>query len=550
MPGFHGPDPSRSPNYSHSYPAVADLDDDPNPEFFVVQSAPSFVDPVRVTCVEHDGSVKWRVDFDEAAGSWPAICDLDADGTPEIIVDFRNWQLTASSMVALKADGSIMWTAVDSVGRGDDKRPICFDFNGDGYPEIVHQTFEETQILSGLTGFTLAGVEFRRNCDNQHPIVADIDADGSAEIVLGRDWSGPAPEQQAGIYAYGNPAWKGTRPIWNQEAYHITNVGDYGEIPTYEVPSWQVHNTYHSQEAIVIPDLFADLRAGIFELDTTDCPNSVTIRVRVGNAGALAAPSGVSVALYDGDPSLRNVLGLASTTSSMDPGRYEDLDFVLSPPPASTLALWVVADDDGTGNGTVTECHEDNNACGPLIVDPCPSGCIATAAASADPACEGSPAIVDASASVVNNCPGGAHYRFQRNLVVVRDWDYSPEFVLAMPPGPEDVTVDVRCSSDTRCMNSTTATLTLLPDEIPPDQGNVLMAVKEVSTASVVLDFSTGPASEWRVYRDTDKTTLGTTPLMPDVSTTDFTDPGILEDGELYFYRIKGLSPCTKIPGP
>ena len=66
------------------------------------------------------------------------------------------------------------------------------------------------------------------------------------------------------------------------------------------------------------------------------------------------------------------------------------------------------------------------------------------------------------------------------------------------------------------------------------------------------LDFEGAPASMWRVYRDPDKTAIGGTELMPDVSVTEFTDPGAVAstEGEQLFYYLRGLSPCSLTPGP
>src|SRR6185436_19357374 len=35
-----------------------------------------------------------------------------------------------------------------------------------------------------------------------------------------------------------------TRPLWNQHAYHITNINDDGAIPEVELNSWEIYNNY------------------------------------------------------------------------------------------------------------------------------------------------------------------------------------------------------------------------------------------------------------------------------------------------------------------
>lgn len=85
-------------------------------------------------------------------------------------------------------------------------------------------------------------------------------------------------------------------------------------------------------------------------------------------------------------------------------------------------------------------------------------------------------------------------------------------------------------------------------DPIPPDQGNVLMAVR--AGVDVELSWGGATASRWRIYRDSLKTALGRTPLAPDTLSTRFTDWVALPRASLDYYRVKGLSPCSFTPGP
>src|SRR5690606_3962674 len=43
-----------------------------------------------------------------------------------------------------------------------------------------------------------------------------------------------------GIWVFGDPGdqWVRTRPIWNEYAYHVTNVSAEGDVPTPESPNW------------------------------------------------------------------------------------------------------------------------------------------------------------------------------------------------------------------------------------------------------------------------------------------------------------------------
>jgi len=80
--------------------------------------------------------------------------------------------------------------------------------------------------------------------------VADIDNDGSAEILVvsNAHLGGGDP----GIQAFRDveDRWIQARRIWNQHAYHVTNVREDGTIPQFEVPSWTVNNTFRTNAQI------------------------------------------------------------------------------------------------------------------------------------------------------------------------------------------------------------------------------------------------------------------------------------------------------------
>lgn len=63
----------------------------------------------------------------------------------------------------------------------------------------------------------------------EYPVIADIDGDGHANIVIAANsyYMG----SYYGIRAFSSPKndWIGTRKIWNQHAYYITNIGNNGQ---------------------------------------------------------------------------------------------------------------------------------------------------------------------------------------------------------------------------------------------------------------------------------------------------------------------------------
>jgi hypothetical protein len=83
-------------------------------------------------------------------------------------------------------------------------------------------------------------------------VVADVDNDGSAEIVV---VSNETTDDVAGsptvqVIRDKEDRWIQARRIWNQHTYHVTNVREDATIPQHEPPHWQQLNTYRTNAQI------------------------------------------------------------------------------------------------------------------------------------------------------------------------------------------------------------------------------------------------------------------------------------------------------------
>ena len=161
-----------------------------------------------------------------------------------------------------------------------------FDFNGDGTMEVIYNDECFFRIYDGSTGMTLFKQPSESRTRIEHPIVADVDADGNAEIIFStstesgfcsvRNQSNPLGQRYSTLYnpgleVWGDPQdrWVSARKIWNQHAYHITHVSESGVIPLIEPKSWlrtfgRSYNTYRAQPPSygLAPDLrITNLRA-------------------------------------------------------------------------------------------------------------------------------------------------------------------------------------------------------------------------------------------------------------------------------------------------
>jgi hypothetical protein len=252
-----------------------------------------------------------------------------------------------------------------------------FDFDGDTVSEVVYADETRLRVFRGADGTVLFD---RCNTSGtlwEYPVIVDVDADDHAEIVVSANNvfiascadGTPGPH---GIQVFGeaNDNWVRTRQIWNQHAYHVTNVEDDGDIPENEENNWLIDglNNFRQQTQLTGVLAAADFEVTDLTMETDGCPATARLWARVRNTGAAGAVPGIPVAFYLGEPPGGTPIGTTATTLRLLPGESELVwvDFVLPEELQAVPFRWyVVADDDGSGDGRVNECHEDNNVGGP-----------------------------------------------------------------------------------------------------------------------------------------------------------------------------------------
>jgi hypothetical protein len=159
--------------------------------------------------------------------------------------------------------------------------------------------------------------------------------------------------------------WVSTRPVWNQHAYHVTNVGDDGlSIPVRQQPHYadpKTNNFRMNSMGTVdysAPDLQVDPARDV-TVQTASCPAALTVRVRIWNRGTSLVAPGVPVAIYAAGST---PIATAATKGAIVPGQSETVVLAVSPGPTSATDLRVAVNDDGTGQPIVGECRADNGA--------------------------------------------------------------------------------------------------------------------------------------------------------------------------------------------
>ena len=217
------------------FPGVADFDLDGDPEIVVVVAG-------GVRLQDHTGAVLWGPnDIDgNGRGGPPTIADYDGDGLPEIGV------ANSGFYTVLDTDGTELWSNPTSDASSGMTGSSVFDFNGDGVAEVVYADEVDLFVYQGTDGAVLLQ-ESNHSSRTQleYPVIADIDGDDFAEIVLpGNDFFTAG---WTGVTVLGNVSGRGwwkARRIWNQHAYFATHVTDDGGIPASQARPWLVHNSF------------------------------------------------------------------------------------------------------------------------------------------------------------------------------------------------------------------------------------------------------------------------------------------------------------------
>lgn len=345
----------RNTSIGHGLAGVGNFDADPYGEVVVVWSG-------RVSLLDHDGQLLWTAVIPGGGtGGAPNIADFDNDGQPEIGV------AGATRYVVFETDGTVKWSSVVQDFSSNRTGSSTFDFEGDGQAEAVYADERFLRIYDGGTGAIRFQVENPSGTTYENPVIADVDADGNAEIIVISNNYAFAGSNGVRVFRDANDGWVNTRRIWNQHAYSVTNVNEDGTIPATPATNWLTPglNTFRSNSqgtgttsAFAAPNLqIAALQSSCIDGTTTG-----VITATVTNVGDGGASAGVNVAFYFGSASPTNLIEVASLTSVLGVGQSVNIAIALAPAPGGTQTIVVVADDDGTGTGSETECIETDNA--------------------------------------------------------------------------------------------------------------------------------------------------------------------------------------------
>ena len=185
-----------------------------------------------------------------------------------------------------------MWSNPTSDYSSSQTGSSVFDFEGDGAAEVVYADEHTLWIYDGATGAVkMEQAGHASGTLMEYPLIADVDNDGSTEIIVASNnytidgWNGIT------VIGDADGSWAPARPVWNQYAYHITNVNNDGTIPAIQVDNWLTWNNFRAGGTELGPsDWQADLQVEEPDICTDSCwEGKVLVYVPVVNQGLLDA---------------------------------------------------------------------------------------------------------------------------------------------------------------------------------------------------------------------------------------------------------------------
>lgn len=384
------------PGFGDGFPAVADLDGDGAPEVVLVTGG-------QVTIFEGATGVTELGPMTlpgTGHGGPPTVADFDGDGAVEIGVAQANYY----SVVEPDYEGAALrplWQTANHDLSSSVTGSTVFDFEGDGIAEVIYNDECFLWVYDGPTGAIRFAAPTTSFTATEASLVADVDGDGHAEMLMISNGANPgadgwgcdvAPWNRAdpdsvrpawvppeegrayrGITLWGDAssAWVGTRTLWNQHGYHVSNVCDdhddaceapnvYGTIPARERDNWSVPWLNNFRQNVQDEGIF-DAPDATVVLDVS-CESPPTLRASVRNLGQALLPAGVEVVFSarDGDGEVR--LGMATTDRPLFPGQVAELS--LPAAGRSTDDVFVARIHVDPEAPPYRQCRADNDASG------------------------------------------------------------------------------------------------------------------------------------------------------------------------------------------
>ena len=334
--------------YGH-WSAIIDADGDAYGEVAMVGNGTLHI-------YDEDGTLLSSATAGSTAASPPCAADFDGDGETEL-----GWA-SYDNFFVFELDGTQVWrnTVNDRSGVSG-----CsgYDVDGDGAYEVLYADESQMYIFDGATGSTnWSTTDHASGTLFEYPTVADVDNDGSAEIVYVSNAISGGSIMGVHVIGHDGDGWAEAGPTWPIFDFAVSNVNQDATLPSGIPTYWTDYNVYRARP--IVDQVSANLDVAFVDVCAAGCldVSTVEVTVRVENTGGTDLNAGIEVALYALDGTTETLLGVEQTPADLPSGVHTaTLSFTFGLGEYGADGLLVRVDDDGTGSGSITECVEDDN---------------------------------------------------------------------------------------------------------------------------------------------------------------------------------------------
>ncbi|MDP5202289.1 DUF1573 domain-containing protein, partial [Flavobacterium sp. DG2-3] len=279
---------------------------------------------------------------------------------PEILVGYVN----SIKAFNLQIPGNLVWDLATTDSSGE-TGISSFDFNGDGIQELVYNDETQIRIINGNTTTPVNLAVFNSGTETwmEHPVIADVDNDGQAEMVAftGAARAGNSKGQINIFKSDGGTIWQPARKIWNQRGYHVININDDLTVPKQETKmnnfmpagstAYKVLNQYNVQfnpnNFLLEPGTVAAADVQLNSLQNFDLTTGqLTLNISV--LGNLSLPAGTPITVYNGNPTTgpAAVVGTGYTSTAIASGTTQTMTITI--PTVQSYRLYAIVNDSGS----------------------------------------------------------------------------------------------------------------------------------------------------------------------------------------------------------
>jgi hypothetical protein len=330
-------------------------------------------------------------------GGPPTVAAFDGTGKPQIGVATADYYWVIAPNFTTKGI-DVVWKMPNHDFSSSVTGSTVFDFEGAGHPSVIYADECFLWVFDGATGKVRFAAPHTSFTGTEASLVADVDGDGHAEILMVTNGADPSSagwgcmdasgtpvtvngvkwtpsalpnESYRGIVSFADTAhsWVGTRTLWNQHAYHVSNICDdrdsacdapnvYGSIPKVERTNWTVPWLNNFRQNVQDKGLF-NAPDAVISL-SVDCATPPHATADVRNIGLAVLPVGVPFEIYEVGTSGDTKLGAGATTIALFPGQTQAVDVPITPVAGGSGRYYAKIIVDPT-KPAFHECRSDND---------------------------------------------------------------------------------------------------------------------------------------------------------------------------------------------